>query len=143
MKSSLRAGLLHQLTYRVPVDKTVPHVFPDSDLFRTMPQVLATSYLVGLIEWACMEVLKPHLEDGEQSVGTGIQITHAAATPPGLGIQVDVSVESVDGRRIRFHVKARDEIEPIGEGTHERFIIDRARFMRRVAEKASPLSSPR
>ena len=143
MKSSLRAGLRHELSYRVATDKTVPHVFPDSELFRTMPQVFATSYLVGLVEWACMEVLAPHLDGGEQSVGTGIQLSHVAATPPGLAVQIDVVLEEVNDRRVRFRVKARDEIEPIGEGVHERFIIERARFMRRVGEKASPLSSPR
>ena len=143
MKTTLRVGLGHELTYRVGADKTVPHVFPESEHFRTMPQVFATAYLVGLIEWACMETLIPHLEEGEQSVGTSISLSHSAATPPGVLVYVDVTVEQIEGRRVRFRVKARDEIEPIAEGTHERFVIDRVRFMRRVGEKASPLSSRR
>ncbi|MFZ5890687.1 MAG: thioesterase family protein [Myxococcota bacterium] len=137
MKSSLIAGLTHEHSYRVTPNKTVPHVFDDAELFRTMPPVFATAYLVGLVEWVCMELLNPHLDEGEQSVGTGISISHTAATPPGLMVHLQVTLESVDGRRLRFRVKARDDLEKIGEGTHERFIIERARFMRRVAEKAS------
>ncbi|HKE19444.1 MAG TPA: thioesterase family protein [Kofleriaceae bacterium] len=141
MKPSLSAGLTHVLDYRVPDDKTVPHVFPESDLFRAMPRVFATAYMVGLIEWTCVEALRSHLDDGEQSVGTHIDVSHTAATPPGLTVRVEVRVESVEGRRIRFRVEARDDIEPIGAGTHERFVIDRGRFDAKVAAKAGPSGS--
>ncbi|HEX2730585.1 MAG TPA: thioesterase family protein [Polyangiaceae bacterium] len=136
MKSTLVAGLGQSLTYTIPVEKTVPHVYRESELFRAMPPVFATAYLVGLIEWACMELLQPHLEPGEQSLGTAIAVTHTAATPVNLSVNVEVLVERVDARRIAFRVKAHDDLDVIGEGTHERFVIDRERFLKRVAEKA-------
>jgi fluoroacetyl-CoA thioesterase len=137
MKTSLVAGLTHALDYRVTDVKTVPHVYPESDLFVSMPAVFATAYMVGLIEWACMEAIRAHLEPGEQTVGTDIRVSHTAATPPGLTVRIDVEVERVEGRRISFRVKAHDGVEPIGEGTHERFVIDPARFARKVADKAA------
>jgi fluoroacetyl-CoA thioesterase len=135
MKTTLRAGLSSEFAYRVPEDKTVPHVYPESDLFRAMPRVFATAYMVGLVEWACMEAMRPHLDPGEQSVGVDVRLSHSAATPPGLTVTVQVHVEKVEGRRIRFSVKAHDSVEPIGEGTHERFVIDPDRFLAKVKQK--------
>ncbi len=135
MKPSLQAGLAFTFRYRVPAEKTVPHVYPESALFREMPSVFATAYMVGLMEWACMEAMQPHLEAGEQSVGTAICVSHTAATPPGLTVTVDVKVTKVEGRRLSFEVSAHDGVEPIGAGTHERFVIDGARFAKKAAEK--------
>lgn len=137
MKPSLVKGLQHTFSYRVPHEKTVPHVYPESELFRPMPHVFATAYLVGLVEWACMEAMQPHLDPGEQSVGVEISLSHTAATPPGLLVTVDVTLEAVEGRRLLFRARAHDGIEPIGEGTHARFVIDPERFKRKVAEKAA------
>jgi fluoroacetyl-CoA thioesterase len=137
MKPSLVAGVTFTHRYTVPEDKTVPHVYPESERFREMPRVFATAYLVGLLEWACIEAIQPHLDAGEQSVGTAVWITHTAATPPGLTVTVDVTLLKVEGRRLSFSVRAHDGVEPIGEGTHERFVIDRERFVRKVGEKAS------
>ena len=137
MKTTLCPGLSSEFSYRVPEDKTVPHVYPESDLFRAMPRVFATAYMVGLVEWACMEAMRPHLDPGEQSVGIDVRLSHTAATPPGLTVTVHVNVDKVEGRRIRFSVKARDGVEPIGEGTHDRFVIDPARFVAKVKEKAA------
>lgn len=136
MKASLRDGLVFEFKYTVPESKTVPHVYPESELFRSMPAVFATAYMIGLVEWACMEALQPHLDPGEQSVGTDVRISHTAATPPGLTITVEVKVEKVLGRRVGFSVALHDGIEAIGGGTHERFIIDPSRFTARVKEKA-------
>jgi fluoroacetyl-CoA thioesterase len=137
MKTSLTPGLAFTFRYRVPEEKTVPHVYPESPKFREMPPVFATAYMVGLLEWACMEAIQPHLDAGEQSVGTGIWVTHTAATPPGLTVEVEVSLREVKGRRLQFAVKAHDGVDPIGEGTHERVVIDRERFVRKVQEKAA------
>jgi fluoroacetyl-CoA thioesterase len=137
MKSSLAAGLSFTFRYLVPEDKTVPHVYPESPLFRDMPAVFATAYMVGLLEWACIEAMQPHLDPGEQSVGTSISVTHTAATPPGLTVTVDVALLKVEGKRLTFSVRAHDGVDAIGEGTHERFVIDGARFLRRVQEKAA------
>jgi fluoroacetyl-CoA thioesterase len=135
MKPTMAAGLTHTLQYRVPPEKTVPHVFRESELFREMPPVFATAFMVGLLEWACMEAMKPHLGPGEQSVGTGIWVTHTAATPPGMTVTVEVKLTHVEGRRLLFEVSAHDGVDPIGSGTHERFVIDGARFAQRADEK--------
>jgi fluoroacetyl-CoA thioesterase len=140
MKPSLVPGIAHHFRYVVPADKTVPHVYPESPLFRDMPEVFATAYMVGLVEWACMEAMQPHLDAGEQSVGTGVWVTHTAATPPGLMVTVDVVVERVDGRRVMFQVRLHDGVEAVGEGTHERVVIDPARFGKKVGEKAAAVN---
>ena len=137
MKSSLVPGVALTFRYTVPEDKTVPHVYPESPRFREMPQVFATAYLVGLLEWACIEAIQPHLDAGEQSVGTGIWVTHGAATPPGFTVTVEVTVQKVEGRRLTFVVRAHDGVDEIGAGTHEQFVIDRERFVRKVREKAA------
>jgi fluoroacetyl-CoA thioesterase len=137
MKDSLKAGLTHQFQFTIPATKTVPHLYPESESFRQMPEVLATGYLVGLLEWACIEALRPHLDwPREQSLGTRINVSHLAATPPGLTVTVDVRLDRVEGRKLSFTVSAHDGAEKISEGTHERFVIDHARFAAKVADKA-------
>ena len=136
MKESLQPGLEYTHTYRVPENKTGPHLYPESKIFQEMPEVLATGFMVGLIEWACMEALAPHLEPGEGSVGTLVNVTHTAATPPGMEVTVHVQCLEVDGQRTVWEIEARDEVDVIGKGTHERFCIDIDRFNARVAKKA-------
>jgi len=106
-------------------------------MFREMPEVLATGYLVGLVEWACIEALRPHLDwPREQSLGTHVDFAHLAATPPGLTVTVDVRLDKIEGRNLTFSISAHDGVDRISEGTHERVIIDSARFTAKVAEKA-------
>ncbi len=136
MKESLQPGVEYTHTYRVPENKTVPHLYPESKIFQEMPEVLATGFMVGLIEWACMEALAPHLEPGEGSVGTLVNVTHTAATPPGMEVTVHVRCLEVDGQRTVWEIEAKDEVDVIGKGTHERFCIDFDRFNARVAKKA-------
>jgi fluoroacetyl-CoA thioesterase len=137
MKESLRPGLAHQFKFKIPPTKTVPHLYPESQMFREMPEVLATGYLVGLLEWACIEALRPHLDwPREQSLGTHVNFSHLAATPPGLTVTVNVRLERMDGRKLSFSITAHDGVDQITEGTHERVVIDSARFAARVAEKA-------
>ena len=137
MKDSLKPGLTHQLKFKIPPTKTVPHLYPESESFRQMPEVLATGYLVGLLEWACIEALRPHLDwPREQSLGTRIDVSHLAATPPGLTVTVDVKLDRVQGRKLSFTVTAHDGADKISEGTHERFVIDGDRFAAKVADKA-------
>jgi fluoroacetyl-CoA thioesterase len=137
MKSTLRAGLTHEFRYLVPETKTVPHLYPESEVFQAMPPVFATGFLVGLLEWACIDAIQPHLDPNEQSVGTDVRLTHSAATPPGLTVTVKVSLTRVEGRKLSFSVSAHDGVDAICEGTHERFVIDPARFLRKVEEKAA------
>lgn len=136
MKDSLIPGLCYEHRYRVPPEKTVPGLYPESPEFVAMPEVFATGFLVGLLEWACILALKPHLDwPREQTVGTHIDVSHCAATPPGMEITVRVELLEAEGRRLRFKVEAYDEVELISSGFHERFVIDRARFDAKVADK--------
>jgi fluoroacetyl-CoA thioesterase len=139
MKDTLKAGLTYQFRFKVPASKTVPALYPESESFQQMPQVLATGYLVGLLEWACIEALKPHLDwPREQSLGTHVDFSHLAATPPGLTVTVEVRLDKVEGRKLTFMVSAHDGVDRITEGRHERHVIDAARFNAKVAEKARP-----
>ncbi len=136
MKATLQPGLTFRFQFRIPPSKTVPHLYPESEMFRQMPQVLATGYLVGLMEWACIEAIRPHLDwPREQSLGTLVNFTHLAATPPGLTVTVEVRLDRIEGRKLTFRLSAHDGIDTISEGTHERVVIDAARFNAKVAEK--------
>jgi fluoroacetyl-CoA thioesterase len=138
MKDTLRPGLTFEFKFRVPENKTVPYLYPESPEFQLMPKVLATGYMVGLLEWACLQAIIPHLDwPNEQSVGTLVNFTHTAATPPGLTVTVRGKLEKVEGRKLSFSVVADDGIDKISEGTHERFVIDAAKFNARLAEKAA------
>ena len=137
MKDTLRPGITHEHRFTVTESKTVPNVYPESELFRDMPKVFATAYLVGLVEWACMELLRPHLEPSERTVGVDVRLTHSAATPPGMTVTVKVALEKVEGRRLVFRASAHDGVDPICEGTHERFVIDPERFAKKLSEKAA------
>ena len=135
MKDTLQNGMTFTHRYRVPQEKTVPFVFQESDLFQAMPPVFATAFMVGLMEWACMEALRPHMDDHEISLGTNICVTHSAATPPGMQVEVEVELLEVSGPKTKWSIVARDEKDVIGEGTHERFSIDGKKFESIVAKK--------
>lgn len=136
MKDTLRPGLTHTHTFRIPESKTVPHLYPESAMFREMPGVLATGFMVGLLEWTCVELLRPHLDwPREQSLGTHVDFSHLAATPPGMTVTVEAKLEEVDGRRLVFSLVAHDGIDKISEGRHERFVIDAERFRAKLAQK--------
>jgi len=136
MKDTLQPGLTFEFKFRVPENKTVPYLYPESPEFQLMPKVLATGYMVGLLEWACLLAILPHLDwPNEQSVGTLVNFTHSAATPPGMTVTVRVKLEKVEGRKLSFSVVADEGIDTISEGTHERFVIDTAKFNSKLAEK--------
>jgi fluoroacetyl-CoA thioesterase len=138
MKPSLQPGLTFQFEFTVPESKTVPRLYPESELFQQMPEVLATGYLVGLMEWACIEALRPHLDwPHEQSLGTHVNFSHLAATPPGLTISVNVRLDKIEGRKLSFTLSAHDGVDLISEGTHERHVIDVQRFNAKLAPKRS------
>ena len=137
MKETLQKGLTFTHSYKIPDNKTVPYVFHESDLFQSMPPVFATAFMVGLMEWACMEALRPYMNEGEISLGTNIRVTHVAATPPGMEVKVEVTLLEVNGARTKWSITARDEQDKIGEGTHERFSIDGEKFGGIVAKKAA------
>jgi fluoroacetyl-CoA thioesterase len=101
-----------------------------------MPAVLATGYLVGLIEWTCMEALEPHLEPGEGTVGTMINISHTAATPVGMTVMITVKCLAVDGRRTTWEIEVKDEKDTVSRGKHERFTVNWDMFREKLKGKS-------
>ena len=132
MKETLTPGITHTMQYSVPENRTVPHLLPESVDFASMPDVLATGYLVAIIEWACIESLHGHLEDDELTLGTHIDVSHVAPTVPGSTVTIDVKLVGVEGRALHFDVEARDEYATISTGRHQRGLINRDRFESRL-----------
>ena len=98
-------------------------------------RVLSTPHMIGFMEITCRNTVLPLLDPGHDTVGTQVNVAHLAATPIGMSVTFTAEVIRVDGRRVEFRVEARDEKEKIGEGTHERAIINIAKFATRLAEK--------
>jgi fluoroacetyl-CoA thioesterase len=103
-----------------------------------LPPVLATPVMILFMENAALNAVREFIEPGQSVVGTGISLRHLAATPVGHRVTAEAEVVKVDGRRIEFKVSARDEMELIGEGTHERMVVDLPRLDKRLAAKARP-----
>ncbi len=101
-----------------------------------LPPVFATPMMVRAMENAALNAVRDYLEAGESAVGTTVDIKHLAATPVGHQVTATATVTRVEGRRIWFDVTARDEIETIGTGTHERMVVDRVRLAARLKQKA-------
>jgi fluoroacetyl-CoA thioesterase len=139
MKSdSLRPGLMYEFRFKVPENKTVPYLYPESAEFQEMPEVFATGFMVGLFEWACIRAINPYLNwPNEQTVGTHIDVSHIAATPPGFEVIARVKLTEVDGRRLLFELEAHDGIDLISKGKHERYIINKEKFDSKIKEKVS------
>jgi len=138
MKDSLKPGIEYELKYRVPESKTVPNLYPEAAEFQVMPCVFATGFMVGLMEWACLMAILPHLDwPTEQSVGTHVNLSHLAATPPGLEVRAKAKLVQVDGRRLVFEIEADDGVDTICKGTHERFVINAPKFVEKVKAKAA------
>ena len=138
MKESLQPGIRFTFSFPVPENRTVSHLLPESPEFQAMPEVLASGFMVGLIEWTCIQAINPHLDwPQEQTVGIGFQLSHVAATPPGLTVTVEVELTIVEGRKMTFAIRAADDLDIISEGIHERFVIDAARFNAKTAAKVS------
>ena len=137
MKSgSLQPGLSHEFSFKITENKTVPHLYPESQEFSMMPSVLATGYMVGLFEWVCIQAINPYIDwPREQTVGTHINLSHEAATPAGLIVTVKVRLEAIEGRKLFFSIKADDGIDKISEGTHERYIILASKFNEKAKTK--------
>jgi fluoroacetyl-CoA thioesterase len=136
MKESLKPGIRYEHKFVIPKSKTVPALYPESEEFAAMPEVFATGFLVGLLEWACIKSVNPHIDwPKEQTVGTQIDVSHEAATPPGLEVTVTVELIAVEGRRLVFAVEAHDGVDLISKGRHERFVISKEKFDSKVGTK--------
>ena len=100
-----------------------------------LPPVLATPVMIMIMENAALNAMKPYLEPGQSALGTRVDIRHLAATPAGRLVTGEAEITKVDGRRLEFTIRALDGAEVIGTGTHERMIIDLARFSERLQAK--------
>ena len=100
-----------------------------------LPQVFATPMMVTAMENAALNAVRDYLDPGESAVGTLVNVRHIAATPVGHRVTAEAVVTKVEGRRVEFTVSARDEIEEIGNGTHERMVVDMGRIAQRLAAK--------
>jgi fluoroacetyl-CoA thioesterase len=138
MKSTLKPGLVHRLAYQVPMSKTVPYTYPESAVIASMSMVFATGFMVVLMEWACGELIAPHLEAGGGSVGVHVDVSNLAATPPGMTVTVEAECVEVAGPRLGF--KAHDGVDLISEGRHERFLVKWDEFNARVAAKGATVA---
>ncbi len=135
MSPDLKPGLRHVQTIRVDESLTVPGL---SKVFRRiddMPRVFATAYMIGFIEWTCLDALRPYLDASERTLGTHVEMSHLAATPVGMTLTAQVELVEIDGRRLRFKVSCHDSVDLIGAGFHERTLIDQRRFLARLADK--------
>jgi fluoroacetyl-CoA thioesterase len=136
MKLGLAIGDRAVFRHRIGAAHTVPALFPEAQLFQAMPQVFATGYMVGLMEWACIEQLAPYYDDGEGSLGTHVDVSHVAPTPPGLTVSVQTEVTGIDGKFVWFKVSAHDGVDMIGEGRHQRALVLWEKFVPKAAAKA-------
>ena len=137
MKPTLKPDLKHSFSFAVPENKTVPYTYPESPEIAAMPKVFATGYMIVLMEWTCIQLMAPHLDAGEGSVGIHVDVSHAAATPAGMTVTVEAECIAVEGRKLTFKVRAHDGVDMIGEGTHQRAVVMWDKFNARVAEKAA------
>lgn len=132
MKETLVPGIRYEHKFVVPPSKTVPALYPESEEFVAMPEVFAT----GLLEWACIKAVNPHLDwPSEQTAGTRIDVSHEAATPPGLEVTATVELISVEGGMLFFAVEAHDGVDVISRGRHERFVNNKEKFDAKAGAK--------
>jgi fluoroacetyl-CoA thioesterase len=141
MKPGLTVGSKATFRHRVGPQHTVPALYPEAARFQEMPTVLATGYLVGLMEWACVEQLAPFYEVGEGSLGTHVDVSHVAPTPPGLTVTVETEVTSMEGRFVWFAVRAHDGKDLIGEGRHQRALVAWEKFVPKAMAKAQGVAA--
>jgi predicted thioesterase len=116
-------------TFTVEERHLAPHVGSGA------ARVLATPWMIGFMEGTSHRLIAEHLPEGYSSVGVVVNVRHLAPTPAGSSVRVKAEVLAVDDRRITLRIQAWDSVELVGEGTHERYIIDVERFLRRVASK--------
>ena len=129
MSEELKAGLTHEMERQVTEDLSAQKVFPH------VPDVYATRAMVGHFEEVCAEMVLPYLGEGEQTVGIGMKFSHTAATPIGMKVRFTAKLVEVEGRKLTFEVEGFDEVEKIGQATHQRFIINAEKFNSKIAQK--------
>jgi predicted thioesterase len=136
MKDTLQPGIAATVRFDVDRERTI-------DFMGEAARVYATPMLVRDLEIACRNLLLAHLDAGEDSVGTRVEIDHIGATLLGMGVELGVRVAEVNGRAVVFEVEGRDAVEPIVRGRHARFVVDVAKTAQRLAAKAQKAQSAR
>ena len=131
-ENELRPGLKGTVTIVVGEEHTAPHVGSGR------VHVLATPVMINLIEAAALQAAENLLPPGHQSLGIRLDVRHFAATPVGMRVTATAEIVKIDGRTVTFRVEAHDEKEPIGDGTHERVVVNVERFAARVQRKIAP-----
>jgi predicted thioesterase len=121
MKDSLGPGIAHEKSVTTTPAMGVAHLGPG-------PGVLSTPSMIGLMEQTCLESVKPHLDENESTVGTMVHIWHRAAVPIGKDVQIACKLLERDRRKLLFEVKVTHGEDVIGDGTHERFVVDLSKF---------------
>jgi fluoroacetyl-CoA thioesterase len=143
MSPEFQPGIQFEWRYTIPERATVPQLYHDTAFCLDMPDVLATGYMVGMMELACVHGMMPYVDwPNEQSLGTMVSFQHLAPTPPGMTLRIKGEVLAVEGRRVRFKVEAWDDVERVCEGIHERCLIDPQRFKDKLARKIDSAHSP-
>jgi fluoroacetyl-CoA thioesterase len=134
MKDSLRAGV--SKARRVVIDgaRTISFMGEEG-------RVYATPAMIGDMEYLCRDLLLEHADKGEDSVGVEVAVRHTAATLPGMTAEITAVVKAIEGRKVIFEVSAKDDMEPIGGGTHARFVVDVVKTFERLKAKAAKRSS--
>jgi predicted thioesterase len=117
------------------LERTVTDELTAAHIGSGLVKVFATPMMIALIEQTCYESVLPYLEEGQGTVGTLVNVTHSAATPVGMRVWCESQLVEVDRRRLVFEVKAYDQCGLIGEGRHERFVIDSAKFQAKIDAK--------
>ena len=131
----LHAGLTHSESVVVEKQLTVPEISPLFPAFSVMPHIFATPHLISLVESTCIIALRPYLTPEQRTVGVSFNFTHLAPTPMGMTATATINLVEISGKMLTFSFTCRDEQDVIGEGTHERAIIEVEKFMARVAKK--------
>ena len=117
------------------IEQTVTPDLTAARIGSGLVEVFATPMMIALVEQTCLESVLPYLDEGQGTVGTLVNVTHSAATPVGMRVWCDSELVEVDRRRLVFSVKVYDECGLIGEGRHERFVIDSAKFQAKIDAK--------
>jgi predicted thioesterase len=130
---------MHNIVIGTKGEKRVPVTAENAISFlgEAGPRVLATPNMIGLMERTCRDTVLPQLDAGYDTVGTHVDVYHLAAAPIGATVHITAEIVAVADRRVEFRVEAWDEKEKIGEGTHQRAIVNVAKFAARMAEKRS------
>ena len=129
MKDTLKAGLESTAKFEVDRERTI-------GFMGEQARVYATPMLVRDIEVACRNLLLAHVDDGEDSVGTQVELEHVAPTLTGMRVELHVTIVDVKGRAVTLEIEGRDSVEPICRGRHVRFVVDVAKTRARLAAKA-------